>query len=129
MRIFLLATVLILLSGMSLAQAQPGPPIDDAAAKRRIEEFRKIKLIEALDLEEEQAIRLFVREKDFRAIEEQLTSKRDEQVQNLKQRFANVGNLPKLHFQKGLMRQYSMDHDFGGCLYICKTNISSPLIV
>ncbi len=85
MKLFLLAAIpMILLSGMSLVQAQPGPPIDDAAAKKRIEEFRKIKLIAALDLTEEQAVRLFVREKDFRAVEGQLTKKRKKQVEGLK---------------------------------------------
>jgi hypothetical protein len=52
---------------------------DDApdGARQRLSELRRMKMIEALDLNEEQAIRLTVREKDFRQQEEDTQKERE----------------------------------------------------
>jgi Spy/CpxP family protein refolding chaperone len=65
------------------ASAQPGP--EDENARQRIEEFRRLKLIEVLDLDEEQAVRLMSREKDFRKQEKVREKKREELMAELKE--------------------------------------------
>jgi hypothetical protein len=54
--------------------AQDGP--DDEEGRRRVEDLRRVKLIEALDLNEEQSVRLLAREKDFREKERQAQERR-----------------------------------------------------
>lgn len=54
--------------------AQDGP--DDEDGRRRLEDLRRIKLIEALDLNEEQSVRLMAREKDYRDKERLLLDRR-----------------------------------------------------
>ncbi|MBR9975337.1 MAG: hypothetical protein KFF77_07130 [Bacteroidetes bacterium] len=65
------------------ASAQDGPPIPEGKHRERLEQLRRIKMIEALDLDEEQAVRLTVREKDFREKERGLLEQRKQVLQDL----------------------------------------------
>ncbi|MCB2204343.1 hypothetical protein KQI65_06295 [bacterium] len=76
--------LLLLLLGTLPAAAQFGPPDDDEGPRGRLEELRRLKMIEALDLNEEQAVRLTVREKKFREQEEKERGKRDEVLEELR---------------------------------------------
>lgn len=48
----------------------------DRPALKRLEQLKKVKLIEALDLNEDQAIKFFTREKDYRLAERKLIKER-----------------------------------------------------
>jgi hypothetical protein len=56
----LLSFALLLLVGQSV-QGQPPMPPDDGKPFERIEHFKKIRLIEMLDMKEEQSVRFFAR--------------------------------------------------------------------
>jgi len=56
---------------------------DDDSARRRLDNLRKIKLVEALDLTEEQSVRLFAREREFREKEKQHRDKRQALLESL----------------------------------------------
>lgn len=51
--------------------------------RKRIEELRRIKMIDALQLSEEQAVRLFAREKDLLQAERTLTTQREAAIERL----------------------------------------------
>ncbi|MDT8322945.1 MAG: hypothetical protein RRA94_02450 [Bacteroidota bacterium] len=74
---------LLLLALFSLPMyAQLGPP--DGKPRERLAELRRLKMVEALDLTEEQAVRLTVREKDFRREEEKEREKREYLLEQLR---------------------------------------------
>lgn len=75
-----LSTMMITVS----APAQDGPPIPEGKHRERLEQLRRIKMIEALDLDEEQAVRLTVREKDFREKQRGLLEQRRQKLQDLR---------------------------------------------
>ena len=64
------------------ASAQDEGP--DGPGRKRLEELRKIKLVEALDLSEEQSIKIFARERDFRKRERVLIDKRRQIIAHLR---------------------------------------------
>ena len=70
----------LLLCGQAFAQF--GRHEDEP--RRRIAELRRLKMIEALDLTEEQAVRLTVREKDFREKEAVEHKQREEILAELR---------------------------------------------
>jgi hypothetical protein len=72
----------LLLIAAPLLRAQED--VEDPGARERIAEFRRMKMIEKLDLNEDQAIRLAVREKDFRQQMQALEQKRDDQFEALR---------------------------------------------
>ncbi|MFZ1729246.1 MAG: hypothetical protein WBQ23_01355 [Bacteroidota bacterium] len=74
-----IALSLLLFSG-AYAQDEPLP---EGQGRQRLEELRTIKLIKALDLNEEQAIRLSVREKEFREAEKTLMDQRKKMLKEL----------------------------------------------
>lgn len=78
--------LLLMLLGMP-AFAQLGPP--DGEPRARLEELRRLKMIEALDLTEEQAVRLTVREKAFREEESKERSKREALLEELRGQIEN----------------------------------------
>jgi len=53
-------------------------------ARQRIEELRKVKMLEALHLNEDQSVRLLAREKEFRQSQKQLNDRRHESILRLK---------------------------------------------
>jgi hypothetical protein len=59
-------------------------PMPEGKGRERLEQLRRIKLIEALDLNEDQAVRLAVREKDFRESERMLFVKRKNVIKDLR---------------------------------------------
>lgn len=68
---FIFACVVCLSPTISSAQDFP-PPDDRKPALERLEHLKKVKLIEALDLKEDQAIKFFTREKEYRQAERKL---------------------------------------------------------
>ena len=64
------------------ASAQDEGP--DGPGRKRLEELRKIKLVEALDLSEDQSIKIFAREKNFRKHERTLIDKRRQIIAHLR---------------------------------------------
>lgn len=79
---FLLVALLFLALPM-MAQDDPPPP--EGKNRERLEQLRRIKLIEALELNEEQAVRLSVREKDFREKQKELMDKRQKMAEDLRE--------------------------------------------
>ncbi|MBR9976941.1 MAG: hypothetical protein KFH87_02530 [Bacteroidetes bacterium] len=63
------------------AQNDPGP---GGKGRERIEQLRRVKLIEALELNEEQAVRILVREKEYREEQRALKKRRDNLVDDLR---------------------------------------------
>ena len=82
MRQLFLYSFLLLLCLVLPVTAQPDGPPD--GARERLSELRRLKMIDALDLTEEQAIRLTVREKDFRQKEEEMQKKRESIIRTLR---------------------------------------------
>ena len=80
LRIPLVIMVLALLTAPLYGQFD-GPP--DGRARERLEELRRLKMVEALKLDEEQAVRLTVRERKFRESEKELREQRKELLKEL----------------------------------------------
>jgi len=76
-----LIAVLVL---VEIVPALSQPRFDNADVRRRIEEIRRFKLIEYLDLEEEQAVRFVTREKDFSKEEKGREEDRNKVIMQLK---------------------------------------------
>ena len=68
------------------------PDDHDTPGRKRIEDLRHMKLIESLDLNEEQSIRYFAREKDFRQNEKALGEQKHEIINRLKTLVKNNGS-------------------------------------
>jgi len=84
LRIPLIIMFLALLDASAFAQFDgppDGPP--DGRARERLEELRRLKMVEALKLDEEQAVRLTVRERKFRESEKELREQRTELLKEL----------------------------------------------
>ena len=80
-----LILVLLLTSVLILpATAQDDPPMPQGKHRERLEQLRRIKMIEALGLNEEQAVRLAVREKEFREKERDLLDQRKQLLEGLR---------------------------------------------
>lgn len=82
---YILPTLLLLFAN-AVAQDEPGP---GDKGRERLEQLRRVKLIEALDLSEEQALRLTVREKEFRVSERSLMDRRKTAIQELEKLIAD----------------------------------------
>lgn len=94
--------VLLIIAFMTMpATAQDGPPMPEGKHRERLEQLRRIKMIEALDLNEEQAVRLAVREKDFRDKERGLLDQRKQMLQELKSLVENGADDNALRGQLG----------------------------
>ena len=78
-----LLVVLFFLALPMMAQDDPPPP--EGKNRERLEQLRRIKLIEALELNEEQAVRLSVREKDFREKQKELMDRRQKMADDLRE--------------------------------------------
>jgi Spy/CpxP family protein refolding chaperone len=105
-KIFSLLFCLLPLIGSPLF-AQPDD--EDDPGRQRIEEWRKIKLIETLDLTEEQSIKLLTREKDLRQSEKQLMEQRKSALERMRQLVK--GNPTEAEIQKeiGVLTQIGKD--------------------
>ena len=71
----------LLSSPLLLAQPDASPP----PALEKLEQLRKMKLIEVLNLKEEEAIRFFARYKEFRGAEQKLMKERGQLIDDLEQ--------------------------------------------
>jgi Spy/CpxP family protein refolding chaperone len=76
-------TLLLLMLFSMPAFSQFGSP-PDGEPRERLAELRRLKMIEALDLTEEQAVRLTVREKNFREEEANERQKREALLEQLR---------------------------------------------
>jgi hypothetical protein len=95
-RILLLAAS-IALCALSLAHAQEE---DGERGRKRIEDYRRIRLIETLDFTEEQSARYFVREREFRQAENALKEQRENVLDHLRQ--LSKGNASEAEIMKDL---------------------------
>jgi hypothetical protein len=78
--VYIIALLVILTSS---ALTQDEPP-SEGQHRERLEQLRRIKLIETLELNEEQAVRLSVREKEFRAKEKEMLDRRRAMAEELR---------------------------------------------
>ena len=79
---WILFSLVVSLPGGYSAFAQDEPP-PEGEGRKRIEDYRRIKLIETLDLKEEQAVRFLAREKEFREAERALMDERQAAIKRL----------------------------------------------
>jgi hypothetical protein len=77
-----LVALVVSLPGSFSALAQDEPP-PEGEGRKRIEDYRRIKLIETLDLKEEQAVRFLTREKEFRESERAMMDERQAAIKRL----------------------------------------------
>ena len=95
-RLFLL-TASIALCTVSLARAQEE---DGERGRKRIEDYRRIRLIETLHFTEDQSARYFVREREFRHTEHALKEQRETVIERLRQ--LSKGSAPDAEIAKEL---------------------------
>ncbi|MBL0175398.1 MAG: hypothetical protein IPP94_09075 [Ignavibacteria bacterium] len=77
-----ITAALLLICAVSVSFSQDE---DGERGRKRVEDYRRMKLIETLNLNEEQSIRFFAREKDFRHQEKGLTEQRQASIDRLRQ--------------------------------------------
>lgn len=70
-------------------------------AFEKLDQIRRIKLIEFLDLKEEQSIRYFTREKDFRAAERELFTRRKALIDQLDGMVKDIAGEPDIQKKMG----------------------------
>lgn len=80
-------TFAMLLMTMAL-HAQPGSPMD-GPGRERIERFRKMRMIELLDLKEEQSVRFVARLNEFENTRRELNMRRDEVLDKIERLVRN----------------------------------------
>jgi hypothetical protein len=78
----------VLLVWSSAAFAQGGRP-DDQRGWERIEQLRKVRLIELLDLKEEQSVRFFARLKEHDAARHDLVKEKDDSLDKIERLLRN----------------------------------------
>lgn len=69
------------------SQAQPPPP--GGPQFERIERFKKMRMVEMLDLKEEQSIRFFARHNEFENVRRELNRQRDETLDKIERLIRN----------------------------------------
>ena len=88
---FALAHLGVILAVTSTALAQPeGPPPDERRIER-VEQFRKVRLIEHLDLKEEQSVRFFSRMNEHEKVKRDLVQQKDDVMNRLERLVRNHG--------------------------------------
>ncbi|MEK7250017.1 MAG: hypothetical protein AAB209_06280 [Bacteroidota bacterium] len=81
-----LLLLVLILTGVAFSQAQPpagGRPLE------RIERFRKMRMIEMLDLKEEQSVRFFARFNEFENTRRELNRQKDETLDKIERLIRN----------------------------------------
>lgn len=99
--------LLVFLSTPAFSQFDPPP---DGKPRERLAELRRLKMIEALDLTEEQAVRLTVREKNFREKEAEERQKREEILEGLRMQIKNNAEATALRTSLERLEQLSMSN-------------------
>ena len=102
---FLTATIALCMSTLSFAQEEE----DSALGRKRIEDYRRIRLIETLNFTEEQSARFFVREREFRHTEKALTGQREAVIDRLRQ--LSKGSATDADLQKELQTLGNISSD------------------
>jgi Spy/CpxP family protein refolding chaperone len=91
--------VLVFLVGTALAFAQPGqlePPGQTERGWERVEQLRKVRLIEMLDLKEEQSVRFFARLKEHEAARRELTKQKNDGLDKIERLLRNRADSAEL---------------------------------
>lgn len=89
-KVLLLLVLLVMLPVITCAQFHDGPPPrEDKKHFDRIAQLEKIKLLEALDLEEEQVLRLFSRRDAHQDEQRVVLEKRDALVKELEEKYVS----------------------------------------
>jgi len=83
------ASLLLILLAIAPALAQPGPPPGGQRGWERIEQLRKVRLIEMLDLKEDQSVRFFTRFKEQETTRRDLMQQRDEALDKIERLIRN----------------------------------------
>lgn len=90
MKSILLLSAMLLVAALSFAQ---GPPMGAGRpSMERIERFRKMRLVEMLDLKEEQSVRFFARLNEHENVRKELDRQRDESLDKIERLIRNNGD-------------------------------------
>ena len=83
--------VLLAIFSIGVSQAQPpgGPPPLGGRSMERIERFKKMRLVEMLDLKEDQSVRFFVRLNEFEITRRELNRQKDETLDKIERLIRN----------------------------------------
>lgn len=81
--------IVLVLCGGSVAAAQPAMPPPDQRPMERIERLRKVRLIEMLDLKEDQSIRFFARMNDHNKARQELKRQKGEVLDRIERLVRN----------------------------------------
>ncbi len=86
-----LIMLLFVIFSVGISQAQPsgGPPPMGGRSMERIERFKKMRLVEMLDLKEDQSVRFFARFNDFENTRRELNRQKDETLDKIERLIRN----------------------------------------
>ncbi len=86
-----LAIVIFVFFSLGLLRAQPsgGPPQMGGRSMERVERFKKMRLVEMLDLKEDQSVRFFARFNDFENARKELNRQKDETLDKIERLLRN----------------------------------------
>ncbi len=76
-------------AGMAQAQPPNGPPPLGGRSMERVERFKKMRLVEMLDLKEDQSVRFFARLNDFENTRRELNRQKDETLDKIERLIRN----------------------------------------
>lgn len=76
-------------AGMSQAQPPGGSPPLGGRSMERVERFKKMRLVEMLDLKEDQSVRFFARLNDFENTHRELSRQKDETLDKIERLIRN----------------------------------------
>ncbi len=97
MKIQLLVMIILLTVNINLAQPYQK---HDKNPRERMEQLEKLKLLEALNLNEEEAIRFFARRNEFRDEHKDIIQKRDEIILNIELAIGKDKPENEAHYEK-----------------------------
>lgn len=102
-------TFAMLLTTLHL-HAQPGPPMD-GPGRERIERFRKMRMIEMLDLKEDQSVRFIARFNEFENARRELSKQRDEVLDKIERLVRN--NADEKEIEKTILEVETVTRKIG----------------
>lgn len=104
-----------------------GQTLEEGPAYEKIQQLRRIKLIEALDLDEETAIRFFARENEFRKAHKEVEKNRDQAIGALNDLISQ--NVSDEALLKGVENVQKIDVEFQNKRYEFVRGLSDILTV
>ena len=86
-----LIALMFVFFSVAYAQSQPpnGPPPMGGRSMERVERFKKMRLVEMLDLKEDQSVRFFARRNDFENTVRELSRQKDETLDKIERLIRN----------------------------------------